>query len=84
MRGCLLPASCCRSLLRANLVSCTLLPPHPHPTPHPTPHTSSSRLCGMVPMGVRFAHGFNHYATRLGLPCPEELEEGWQDLSEEL
>ena len=40
--------------------------------------------CGMVPVGVRFAHGFNPLGTRLGLPCPEELANGWQDLSETL
>ncbi|GLC76506.1 hypothetical protein PLESTF_001790200 [Pleodorina starrii] len=26
-------------------------------------------LCGMVPAGIRFAHGFNPYGTRLGQPC---------------
>ena len=31
------------------------------------------KLCGMVPVGLRFAHGFNYYQTGLGLPCPEEI-----------
>lgn len=34
------------------------------------------KLCGMVPIGLQFAHGFNYHNTRLGLPCPEELENG--------
>ncbi len=34
-----------------------------------------------VPVGARFAHGFNPYNTRLDLPCPEEVEKGWEDLS---
>jgi hypothetical protein len=38
----------------------------------------------MVPVGVRFAHGFNPLNTRLGLPCPDEVANGWQDLSETL
>lgn len=38
--------------------------------------------CGMVPVGVRFAHGFNPYQTRLGLPC--DAASGWTDLSENL
>lgn len=39
----------------------------------------------MVPVGVRFAHGFNPYQTRLGLPCPgEELVGSWPDMSEAL
>lgn len=41
-------------------------------------------LCGMVPVGLRWGHGFNYYNTRLGLPCPEELAGGWVDLSESL
>lgn len=31
------------------------------------------KLCGMVPVGLRFAHGFNYYQTGLGLPCPDEI-----------
>lgn len=38
----------------------------------------------MVPVGVRFSHSYNPHNTRLGLPCPEELAEGWVDLSEQL
>lgn len=38
------------------------------------------KLCGMVPVGIRFAHGFNPYQTGLGLPCPTEIESGWPDL----
>lgn len=38
----------------------------------------------MVPVGLRFAHGFNPYNTWLGLPCPEEVTRGWVDLSETL
>ena len=34
-----------------------------------------------IPVGARFAHGFNPYNTRLGLPCPEEVQNGWVDLS---
>jgi hypothetical protein len=30
---------------------------------------NNPELCGMVPVGARFAHGFNYYNTRLGLPC---------------
>ncbi|KAL4436980.1 hypothetical protein ABPG75_004119 [Micractinium tetrahymenae] len=45
---------------------------------------SNPKLCGMVPVGVRFVHGFNPYQTRLGLPCSEELAGGWTDLSESL
>ena len=33
-------------------------------------------LCGMVPLGVRFGHGFNFYNTGLGMPCPDELANG--------
>ena len=40
---------------------------------------NNPRLCGMVPTGVRFAHGFNPHNTRLGLPCPGEA---WTDLSQ--
>lgn len=43
---------------------------------------SNPQLCGMVPVGVRFAHGFNPYQTRLGLPC--DAASGWTDLSENL
>lgn len=38
----------------------------------------------MVPVGVRFAHGFNPFNTGLGLPCPGEAAAGWVDLSETL
>ena len=41
--------------------------------------TADTQLCGMVPVGVRFAHGFNPHNTGLGLPCPEELQQGWQE-----
>jgi len=34
------------------------------------------KLCGMVPIGARYAHGFNYYQTGLGLPCPDEIENG--------
>lgn len=34
------------------------------------------KLCGMVPVGALFAHGFNYHNTGLGLPCPDELENG--------
>lgn len=27
------------------------------------------KLCGLVPVGVRFASGFNYYGTKLGVPC---------------
>jgi len=37
---------------------------------------SNPQLCGMVPVGVRFAHGFNFYNSGLGMPCPEELANG--------
>jgi hypothetical protein len=37
---------------------------------------ANERLCGMVPVGVRYAHGFNFHATGLGMPCPEELAGG--------
>lgn len=40
--------------------------------------------CGMVPVGLRFAHGFNYANSGLGLPCPEEAANGWVDLSETL
>lgn len=33
---------------------------------------NNTRLCGMVPLGVRYAHGFNYHGTGLGLPCPDE------------
>jgi hypothetical protein len=33
-------------------------------------------LCGMVPLGTRYAHGFSFWDTGLGLPCPGELENG--------
>jgi hypothetical protein len=33
---------------------------------------NNPNLCGMVPVGVRFAHGFNYWQTNLGLPCPGE------------
>eukprot|EP00887_Chlorella_sp_A99_P004864 scaffold4.g4864.t1 len=46
--------------------------------------TANTRLCGMVPVGVRFAHGFNPYGTQLGLPCLEEVAGGWKDLTESL
>jgi hypothetical protein len=38
----------------------------------------------MVPVGLRFAHGFNYANSGLGLPCPEEAANGWVDLSETL
>ncbi|KXZ47995.1 hypothetical protein GPECTOR_31g358 [Gonium pectorale] len=31
--------------------------------------SDNPRLCGMVPAGIRFAHGYNPYNTRLGQPC---------------
>lgn len=34
---------------------------------------NNPKLCGMVPLGVRYAHGFNYYNTQLGLPCPEDI-----------
>jgi len=37
---------------------------------------NNPKLCGMVPVGVRFAHGFNFYNTGLGLPCPDEIANG--------
>ncbi|KAL4522556.1 hypothetical protein Ndes2526A_g01074 [Nannochloris sp. 'desiccata'] len=37
---------------------------------------NNPKLCGMVPVGVRFAHGFNFYNTGLGMPCPEEIANG--------
>lgn len=46
-------------------------------------HTFSSftvhnnpKLCGMVPIGVRYAHGFNFYNTKLGVPCEDEIAHG--------
>jgi len=27
------------------------------------------KLCGLVPVGVRYASGFNYYGTQLGVPC---------------
>lgn len=45
----------------------------------------SPRLqCGMVPVGARYAHAYNPYRTQLGLPCPDEVANGWVDLSEQL
>ncbi len=40
--------------------------------------------CGMVPVGARFAHGFNPHNTGLGLPCPQEVAAGWVDMTESL
>lgn len=37
---------------------------------------NNPKLCGMVPVGVRYGHGFNFYNTGLGMPCPEELANG--------
>lgn len=37
---------------------------------------NNPKLCGMVPVGVRFAHGFNFYNTGLGMPCPDEIANG--------
>ena len=34
------------------------------------------KICGMVPLGLRYAHGFNYHNTGLGLPCPDEIENG--------
>ena len=34
------------------------------------------KLCGMVPLGVRFGHGFNFHNTGLGMPCADELANG--------
>jgi hypothetical protein len=34
------------------------------------------KLCGMVPIGLRYAHGFNYHDTNLGLPCQDEIENG--------
>lgn len=34
------------------------------------------KLCGMVPIGLRYAHGFNYHQTGLGLPCPDEIQNG--------
>ncbi|MEW5318376.1 MAG: hypothetical protein WDW38_009601 [Sanguina aurantia] len=33
--------------------------------------SDNPRLCGMVPMSVRYAHGYNPGKTNLGRPCPE-------------
>ena len=33
---------------------------------------NNDKLCGMVPLGIRYAHGFNYHGTQLGLPCPGE------------
>lgn len=27
------------------------------------------KLCGMIPAGIRYAHGFDPAGTRLGQPC---------------
>ena len=35
--------------------------------------SGNTKLCGMVPQGVRFSHGFNPYNTGLGKPCPGAL-----------
>lgn len=40
---------------------------------------NNPKLCGMVPVGVRFAHGFNLQGTSLGLPCPEDITSGWNE-----
>lgn len=53
-------------------------------SPLPTPRARLALQCGMVPVGLRFAHGFNPRMTGLGLPCPDEVANGWQDLSEVL
>ncbi|KAG7668190.1 hypothetical protein KSW81_002089 [Nannochloris sp. 'desiccata'] len=37
---------------------------------------NNPKLCGMVPVGARFAHGFIFYNTGLGMPCPEEIANG--------
>ncbi len=41
--------------------------------------TANTKLCGMPPVGVRFAHGFDFHNNGMGLPCPWELEQGWQE-----
>ena len=43
-----------------------------------TEFRNNPKLCGMVPIGVRFAHGFNYAGNSLGVPCPDEIENGWQ------
>ena len=37
---------------------------------------NNPKLCGMVPVGLRYAHGFNFYNTGLGMPCPDEISNG--------
>jgi hypothetical protein len=61
--------------LHNNLFDGNLYPLKNHKLTSVTFH-NNPELCGMVPVGVRFARGFNYHNTRLGLPCPDELENG--------
>ena len=77
------------SPLRLPLHKRAVPPPHRRASlqtlwPQPCQPASPATQCGMVPVGLRFAHGFNPYNTGLGLPCPEEVTRGWVDLTETL
>lgn len=37
---------------------------------------NNPKLCGMVPVGARFGHGFSYFNTKLGVPCPDEAANG--------
>lgn len=36
--------------------------------------SDNPKLCGMVPMSVRYAHGYNPGKTQLGRPCPVQKQ----------
>ena len=51
--------------------------------PQNTNLTYLPRACGMVPVGLLFAVGYDAAGSPgLGLPCPDELANGWPDVAD--
>lgn len=49
--------------------------------PQNTNVTLLPHMCGMVPVGILFAAGYDAYGSPgLGLPCPVEVAGGWPDV----
>ncbi len=49
--------------------------------PQNTNLTFLPHACGMVPVGLMFAAGYDAAGSPgLGLPCPDELASGWPDV----
>lgn len=52
--------------------------------PQNTNVTYLPHMCGMVPVGVLFGAGYDAYnSPGLGLPCPDEVANGWPDVPDD-